>query len=160
MTILNLTMREHFDTNDFELNEADRKIRLNRQELISEREGNQLSLDDQGKIFMPDQANAPISRYVLTPSNNVQVMESQSEARRMAQIKNGFGIIHLDFTARSSNQMVLFTLPANMPNAASLIELQTFDGKPIWLDAGNRNIYADRLTVNQRYIVNLVGFFR
>lgn len=79
---------------------------------------------------------------------------------------SGVGIIHLDFTVPAGKTPTghLFSLPADSPVPAALVELQSAtpsaDGRGgIWMDKGSRIIQTDAISTPGRYILNIVGFF-
>lgn len=119
-----------------------------------------------GKISVVD---TPIKEYTLTFTNKATTFltaQVNDVNRRKMLVKGGFGILHLDFksldttvNSNSSSAVHLFTLPANSPTPAHLIEQQTFDGGVIYIEAGSRNVFGI-VNSNVRYVENLVGFFR
>lgn len=72
----------------------------------------------------------------------------------------GIGILHLDAKMSSvpKNQTVA-TLPDNAPTPLALTELQTNAGGSIWISASSKNIQSDGVRANERFIMDIVGFF-
>lgn len=96
-----------------------------------------------------------------TPANNIATFVDTQDGRKRLQVKDGFGLLHLDFFARTANLGVNGTwrLPENSPTPKSLIEIQTYDRGTIWIAANSRVIRWSGLTSGNRYIVDLVGFW-
>lgn len=67
----------------------------------------------------------------------------------------GTGIVHLDFYAAATSGVV-GTIPDDGPKAKRLSEFQVFDGGTVWLDAGSRIVKAQGLTINKRYLFNII----
>lgn len=91
----------------------------------------------------------------------VTIMDANNEKganRRKLQLLGEFGKMHLDFTAQA--EKCFFDLPADAPVPLALIEVQTHDGGTVWLGPGQRKVRSGGLTVGQRYIVDLVGFWK
>lgn len=86
-------------------------------------------------------------------------VDYNNNERHKLRVVNGFGKIHLDLKAVTNVDGAIFKLPDNAPNNLDLIEVQTHDGSSIWLNAGNKVIYASGLKANSRYIVDIMGFF-
>ena len=59
----------------------------------------------------------------------------------------------------SGPSRTIFQLPTNVLTPLELIEFAFADGGTIWIAAKTRNIVANGLKANTRYIVDLVGFF-
>lgn len=94
------------------------------------------------------------------PNRSVVTFADTKEDRRKLQIKDGFGILHLDFTARTaSNTNGAWTLPTTSLVPVSLIEVQTYDKGTIWIEPNTRIIKWSGLTSGNRYIVDLIGFW-
>lgn len=94
-------------------------------------------------------------------STNNPVDYERQERRQLTLHSSGIGKIHLDFKmlVDSGPSRTIYMLPANAPTSLELIEFAFADGGTIWLGAGSRNIVANGLKANSRYIVDLVGFF-
>lgn len=131
MDELNIAVRDNFHSDDFEFEQAEKKIRLKPKE---------------------------IEMYVCTPTSIARVNTARSEGRRKLQVKSGFGVLHLDFTPTATNGK-LFDLPENSPTPTGLIEVQTFSGGVVWLEQGSRQVQSQGLRANARVILDLVGFF-
>lgn len=83
------------------------------------------------------------------------------DRRTVTMLNNGFGIIHLDIkvTSGSTGSRVIGFLPADCPTPTKLIEVQLWDGRSIWIDAGSREVIISSSVLNTRYLTDLVGFF-
>jgi hypothetical protein len=82
--------------------------------------------------------------------------------RKSCRVEWGLGIIHLDFVAAAESGEIGYipdTQPNPGPKAEILIEEQLHDGSTVWIDQGTRAIKAQGLTVGQRYLFNIIGFF-
>ena len=89
-------------------------------------------------------------------------LERPTERRTVYIANNGFGYIHLDFYARGTSatgRTFAFRLPENSPTPVGLLETQTHDGGTIWINANSKEIHFHNLTVGQRYIVDIPGFW-
>lgn len=94
------------------------------------------------------------------PDAKIATFHNRDGARRRLTMNGPFGFLHLDFVARvSSRRGPSFALPADAPTPRSLSETQTRDGGSIFIRAGSRNIEWSGLTVGQRYIVDIIGFW-
>lgn len=76
---------------------------------------------------------------------------------RQCNIRNGFGIIHLDFKKTSAGNHIA-TLPNDCPTPISLIETQLHDGSSVYINKNSRTVYCNG-AVDTRYIVNIKGYF-
>lgn len=107
-----------------------------------------------------DVSDHVISWLTNVPNRSAVTFVDTKEDRRKLQIKDGFGILHLDFTARTaSNTNGAWTLPTTSPTPVSLIEMQTYDKGTIWIEPNTRIIKWSGLTAGQRYVVDLIGFW-
>lgn len=77
----------------------------------------------------------------------------------------GFGIVHLDFSAKEgsvitndADSVVIATLPSNAPTPYELIEYQHGDGAVFWISQNDREIHGRPKSTN-RYIINILGYF-
>lgn len=97
--------------------------------------------------------------------NNIRLdgtIDSEINRQRRSLIVDslGLGVLHLDFIALTVNKIItLMTLPGDAPTPTSLIEVQTHDGSSIWINAGTRYVQGRFKTENERYIVDLIGYF-
>nr|DAD79628.1 MAG TPA: hypothetical protein [Podoviridae sp. ct53O25] len=100
-----------------------------------------------------------VAKNIATTNNPVDY--ERQERRQLTLHSSGVGKIHLDFKmlVDSGPSRTIYMLPANAPTSLELIEFAFADGGTIWLGAGSRNIVANGLKANSRYIVDLVGFF-
>lgn len=78
--------------------------------------------------------------------------------RRFCRSLWGIGIIHLDFVATAVQGEIAY-IPANGPKAELLAEFQVYDGGSVWIDGGSRTIKGQGLTVDRRYIFNIITYF-
>lgn len=117
---------------------------------------------DGGKIIQlnPNAGNI-VSYDANNPGSSIATFANSDGARRRLTMNGPFGYLHLDFTARvtARKNNSGFYLPSNAPTPRSLLEVQTRDGGTIFIRAGSRNIEWDGLTVGQRYIVDIIGFW-
>jgi hypothetical protein len=96
--------------------------------------------------------------YLVTFQNGAQPWNNNTApGLRKCNIKNSFGIIHLDFK-KTNNNPVVAVLPDDCPTPMDLIEDQLHDGNTVYIDAGSRVVRCYGVT-NVRYVVNLVGYF-
>lgn len=106
-------------------------------------------------------SNPPVKSYMLAWGDNMQAGYNDSIARRNLSVKNGVGIIHLDFIASLANGIVVVaTLPDNAPTFEALCDVNIISGGHIWISEGQRAIYAAGIKANTRIIVDIVGFVR
>lgn len=133
---LNFLLRENLSPEDFEFDEANRKVRLQR---------------------------STLKTYDGTWAANVRG-HSNSGNRRRLSVKNEIGIIHLDFQiSRLSGNTKVCEFPAETPIPNTLIEVQISRGNSvgsIWIDGGSRVVWCSNIPLNQRIIVDLIGFFQ
>lgn len=107
-----------------------------------------------GKVRIKKQTKS----YLLTFKNGTQPWNNNTaNGLRQCNIRNSFGIIHLDFKKTGSNPIVA-ELPSDCPTPLSLIEDQLHDGNTVYIDGGSRVVRCYGAT-NVRYVVNLVGYF-
>ena len=55
---------------------------------------------------------------------------------------------------------ILLTLPSAAPTPIATLEVQTWDGGNVYIDAGARTVQCNGSSANRRYISDLVGFFQ
>lgn len=131
---------------------------------------NQLSEDDfigtvnEGKLTIrlkPKTVRSSIKSYATNvPSTRLITFMDTRDDRRKLQVKDGFGILHLDFTSRvATDTSGSWKLPDNSPVPISVIEAQTYSGGTVWIDTGTRTINWSGLTSGRRYVINLTGFW-
>lgn len=100
----------------------------------------------------------PTKSYTLTFQNGTQPWNNnQAVGLRRCNIKNSFGIIHLDFK-KTSNNPIVAVLPNDCPTPIDLIEDQLHDGNTVYIDEGSRVVRCYGAT-NVRYVANLMGYF-
>jgi hypothetical protein len=84
------------------------------------------------------------------------------DGRKSCRVEWGLGIIHLDFVAAAKSG-VIGSIPNTPddpgPKAEILIEVQLRDGSTVWIDENDRTIKGQAMTVGERYLINLIGFF-
>ena len=100
-----------------------------------------------------------VAKSIATTNNPVDY--DRQERRQLTLHNSGVGKIHLDFKmiVDSGPSRTIFQLPTNVLTPLELIEFSFADGGTIWITAKTRNIVANGLKANTRYIVDLVGFF-
>lgn len=118
--------------------------------------GGKVHLSTAIKQFKVDFA---VAKNIATTSNPVDY--DRQERRQLTLHGSGVGKIHLDFKmiVDSGPSRTIFQLPTNVTTPLELIEFAFADGGTIWIAAKTRNIVANGLKANTRYIVDLVGFF-
>lgn len=100
-----------------------------------------------------------LKSYLLTWGENMSAGYNDSIARRNLTVKNGIGIIHLDFkTTVSSGNLLVARLPDDAPTYEMMCDVIIASGGHIWINAGKREIYAAGIKANTRIIVDIVGF--
>lgn len=83
-----------------------------------------------------------------------------ADGRCVLTVQNGYGTFHIDFIrTKGSGTSNLAKLPDNAPTPDSLLEVQLFDGTTVYIDAQSRIVKAKNVANNQRYIVDLTGYF-
>lgn len=125
---------------------------------ISKLPGNKLSLKDDGLAVVE---NASPTLYNLDFGNGVTSGGSTEDPnRRLLAVKNNLGIIHLDFRTTNGNRAVA-RLPAGAPRPIMLIEIQLEPGtnQTMYISPNSGTIWGQNLPVNQRIIVDMVGYF-
>lgn len=86
---------------------------------------------------------------------------TNNNARRRLFLQGSIGYLHLDFTYKGRDKAAVQIFNLNgAPKPNGLIEIQTFDGGSIWIEDNANVVNCSGLTNGQRYIVNLVGFWR
>lgn len=132
--ILNLlVLQKHFHLDDFEIDQANKTIRLK---------------------------NNTLRTFLLEPSREVTISaDAGIEDRKKLEVLGKLGVMKIDFTPRSSSRIKLFDLPANAPTPTSRMVAQTFTGGLVWIEGGSRQVYANQLQANQRVTLTMIGFF-
>lgn len=131
----------------------------------------QVRADEDGKkkVVLSESINArllpEIVEYYTLSINSTNAEHrgtTGNEARRRFFAQGKFGYVHLDFTYKGTNnaERNLFTLPSGCPRPNGLIEVQTFDGGSIWITDNGNIVKGSGLTTGQRYIVDIIGFWR
>lgn len=106
-------------------------------------------------------SSPPVKSYLLSWGENMSAGYNDSIARRNLSVKNGVGIIHLDFiTTVSGGTPIVARLPDNAPTFEALCDVNIISGGHIWISEGQRAIYAAGIKANTRIIVDIVGFVR
>lgn len=121
--------------------------------------------ETEGKLTIhlkPKTVSSSIKTYATNvPATNVATFMDTREDRRKLQVKDGYGILHLDFTPRVSNYTSgSWKLPDDSPVPVSLIETQAYSGGTVWIDTEARSINWSSLTSGRRYVINLIGFWK
>lgn len=103
-----------------------------------------------------------IKRQLQTYSLNfTQYAESRENHRVVGEskcrIKNGLGIIHLEFT-RIGDDFKIAELPSDCPTPLDTIIVFFPDRHHVVIYGGSRDILSDG-EINRQYVVDLVGFF-
>ena len=80
--------------------------------------------------------------------------------RRRLTLSDNLGIIHLYFKRTNTANGTVLTLPSAAPTPIATLEVQTWDGGNVYIDAGARTVQCNGLSANRRYISDLVGFFQ
>ena len=80
--------------------------------------------------------------------------------RRRLTLSNNLGIIHLDFKRTNTANGTILTLPSAAPTPISTLEVQTWDGGNVYIDAGARTVQCSGLSANRRYIIGLIWVFQ
>lgn len=103
-----------------------------------------------------------LAPYTVTLANNFRVSSANDgENRRKLLVMDGFGILHLDIVKNANaSGGTVGTLPANSPVPMHLLEVQANDGATFYITPNSRTIVSQGARANQRYILNIVGFFR
>ena len=118
--------------------------------------------DTDGGSIIRINNDKPITSYVAhRPATSVATFTDTGTDRHTLWLNGNFGYLHLDFTCRKTQCLVgdNFNLPNSAPTPKGLLEVQTRDGGTIWLTRNARNIRWSGLTVGQRYIVDIIGFW-
>ncbi len=105
--------------------------------------------------------NAEIETYTLVWGSAAKPMNWESK-RKILEVKNGFGKIHLDFKGTGEGG-VIANLPSNAPTPTALLEIQVggANGQTVWIDAGHRDVRTggSGFENNARVILDLWGYF-
>lgn len=107
----------------------------------------------------PRPSAAP-EEHVATWGPNASSGSSDGDGRRLLQVLDGWGVLHLDFRLSEPGTQVVADLPASAPTARSIIEVQTHDGGSVWINPGSRQARGRFPEPGQRYIVDLAGFWQ
>ena len=97
-------------------------------------------------------------------SNTVISASSRDEWKRRLTLSDNLGIIHLDFqrsieTTGGAIGTVL-TFPSDAPTPINTMEVRTWDGGYVYIEAGSRTVQCKSLGANRRYVIDLIGFFK
>lgn len=97
----------------------------------------------------------------VRPAETVARFANNDGARHRLALNGKFGYLHLDFIAKKTTCGFSdrFSLPNDAPTPISLIEAMTADGGAIFVGANTRSIRWNNLTVDKRYVVDLIGFW-
>lgn len=106
-------------------------------------------------------SSPPVKSYLLTWGANMTAGYNDSISRRNLSVKNGVGIIHLDFiTTVSGGMPIVAKLPDNAPTFEAMCDVNIISGGHIWISAASRDIYAAGIKANTRIIVDIIGFVK
>lgn len=92
-------------------------------------------------------------------SNTLSGSNNDGWGRRLT-LSDNLGIIHLDFKRTKTTNGTVLTLPSTAPTPISTLEVQTWDGGNVYINAGARTVQCKGLSAKRRYIVDLIGFFQ
>lgn len=99
-----------------------------------------------------------LKSYLLAWGDNISAGYNDSVARRNLTVKNGIGIIHLDFkTNANGGNLLVARLPDDAPTYEMMCDVNIVSGGHVWINAGKREIYAAGIKANTRIIVDIVG---
>ena len=98
--------------------------------------------------------------YTGTFGNNTTTGSVDEEWRKRLTLSDNLGVIHLDFKRTTKANGTILTLPSAAPTPINNLEVQTWDGGNVFIDAGARVVQCNGLSANRRYIIDLVGFFQ
>lgn len=106
-------------------------------------------------------SNPLVKSYLLMWGANMSAGYNNSISSRNLSVKNGIGIIHLDFIAAVAKGIfIVATLPAESPTFESICDVNIISGGHIWISAGQREIYAAGIKTDTRIIVDIIGFVK
>ena len=125
-----------------------------------------VGLNASGKVAVKGTAPAgSVENHVLKFSGvgvTAQPTDTNQDRRAYMRLKNGMGIIHLDFKVKvavTDKQIKeIATLPATAPVPSDLMEAQTHDGGGVYIEANSRKVMCTNLKAGTRYIVNIPVF--
>lgn len=104
---------------------------------------------------------SPYILDVVAPSGSVFIVtDSNTNARKMVTLNGlGVGIVNLDFTCKvNRTRTVAFRMPAGAPLPMQTISAKAGSGV-LWWNKGSRDIIFVDVLLNERVLLNLVGFF-
>ncbi|MBS9781339.1 MAG: hypothetical protein KGV56_02485 [Gammaproteobacteria bacterium] len=131
---------------------------------------NQIASDIKGLLQKIANITTP-QKYVMTMNAEHATVSKNNFADRTYLMTLGvFGFVHLDFTTTDTPAKFdeLGVFPADAPLPTHLVENQTFDGGTVYLGQGKKTkwggdgriLTGSVLQPNQRYIINMLGFFK
>lgn len=106
----------------------------------------------------------PYGTWILVPGDAYYNAPGRDiDNRKKLRIEWGLGILHFDYFA-AKTEGIIGTIPAPTPGNPSpkaevLIEVQAHDGATVWIDPNSRIVRGQGMTVGERYLLNLIGFF-
>lgn len=105
-------------------------------------------------------SNETIKNYILDNVAYISFQGNENDRKRLS-VKNGLGILHLDFTPNFNTiiKKKLFELPPDAPVPLTTLEHQFKNGGSAWIEAGQREVWGHWLERGERVIFDLVGFF-
>ena len=118
-------------------------------------------------IIAPDNkvhlAKSTKSYTCLIGSNTIISSSKSDEWKRRLTLSDNLGIIHLDFQRSVDNLSTVataFVLPYNAPDPVNTLEVQTWDGGYVYIEAGTKSVRCKGISANRRYVIDLIGFFK
>ncbi len=138
---------------------------------------NQIASDIKGLLQKIANITTP-QKYVMTMNaEHATVSKNNFTDRTYLMTLGVFGFVHLDFTTTDTPAKFdeLGHFPDDAPLPTHLVENQTFDGGTVYIGQGNRFnkkgnvrpwagdgylLTGSVLQPNQRYIINMLGFFK
>ena len=99
----------------------------------------------------------------LISANTIISTSSSDTWKRRLTLSDSLGIIHLDFQRSVDNLSTVataFVLPYNAPDPVNTLEVQTWDGGYVYIEAGTTTVKCKSLGANRRYVIDLIGFFQ
>ena len=89
--------------------------------------------------------------YTGTFGNNTTTGSVDEGWRKRLTLSDNLGIIHLDFKRTTTANGTILTLPSVAPTPINTLEVQTWDGGNVFIDAGTRVVQCSGLSANRIY---------
>ena len=99
----------------------------------------------------------------LISANTIISTSSSDTWKRRLTLSDNLGIIHIDFQRSVDNISTVGTIlafPSDAPTPINTLEVQTWDGGSVYIEAGSRSVRCRGISANRRYVVDLIGFFK